>query len=125
MEAGGPQVDAFLLDWITSGPVKRKWFFEQRDGNCRGMASLCGSPLLASSHSCSSNCLRRLSWASGVWFSISKGTLKFVAQYVRTATAGTVPSHWTILRLRFCVVESGLGHTEQFCFDLPARFRPD
>jgi hypothetical protein len=37
---------------------------------------------LASSrlHLCASNCLRRLSWASDVRFSISIGTLKFVAQ---------------------------------------------
>lgn len=35
-----PQVDAFLLDWITRETLKREWFFEQRDGNCRLMASL-------------------------------------------------------------------------------------
>jgi CRISPR-associated endonuclease Cas1 len=40
MEAVRPQVDAFLLDWITREPLKREWFFEQRDGNCRLMASL-------------------------------------------------------------------------------------
>ncbi len=40
MEAVRPQVDAFLLDWIMREPLKREWFFEQRDGNCRLMASL-------------------------------------------------------------------------------------
>ena len=35
-----PQVDAYLLDWITRQPLKREWFFEQRDGNCRLMAGL-------------------------------------------------------------------------------------
>lgn len=40
MEAVRPQVDGFLLDWITREPLKREWFFEQRDGNCRLMASL-------------------------------------------------------------------------------------
>jgi CRISPR-associated endonuclease Cas1 len=40
MEPVRPQVDAFLLNWITREPVKRGWFFEQRDGNCRLMASL-------------------------------------------------------------------------------------
>jgi len=40
MEAVRPQVDAYLLDWITREPLKREWFFEQRDGNCRLMASL-------------------------------------------------------------------------------------
>ncbi len=40
MEAVRPQVDAFLVDWITRETLKREWFFEQRDGNCRLMASL-------------------------------------------------------------------------------------
>jgi CRISPR-associated endonuclease Cas1 len=40
MEAVRPQVDAFLLDWITREPLKRDWFFEKRDGNCRLMASV-------------------------------------------------------------------------------------
>jgi CRISPR-associated endonuclease Cas1 len=39
MEPVRPQVDAFLLDWITREPLRREWFFEQRDGNCRLMAS--------------------------------------------------------------------------------------
>jgi hypothetical protein len=33
-------VDAYLLDWITTQPLKREWFFEQRNGNARLMASL-------------------------------------------------------------------------------------
>jgi len=41
MEPVRPQVDAYLLDWIQRTPLKREWFFEQRDGNCRLMASLC------------------------------------------------------------------------------------
>jgi len=40
MEPIRPQVDAYLLDWITRQPLKREWFFEQRNGNCRLMASL-------------------------------------------------------------------------------------
>jgi CRISPR-associated endonuclease Cas1 len=39
MEPVRPQVDAFLLDWITHGMLKRAWLFEQRDGNCRLMSS--------------------------------------------------------------------------------------
>src|SRR5262249_43467621 len=39
MEAARPQVDACLLDWITRGPFRREWFFEQRDGSCRLMGS--------------------------------------------------------------------------------------
>ena len=40
MEAVRPQVDSYLLDWITREPLKRSWFFEQRDGNCRLMSEL-------------------------------------------------------------------------------------
>ena len=37
MEPVRPLVDSYLLDWLTRGPLKREWFFEQRDGNCRLM----------------------------------------------------------------------------------------
>jgi CRISPR-associated endonuclease Cas1 len=40
MEPVRPQVDAFVVDWITRDTLKREWFFEQRDGNCRLMAVL-------------------------------------------------------------------------------------
>ena len=39
MEPVRPQVDAYLLDWITRQPLNRGWFFEDRDGNCRLMAT--------------------------------------------------------------------------------------
>jgi len=39
MEPIRPRVDAYVLDWITRGPLRREWFFEQRDGNCRLMSS--------------------------------------------------------------------------------------
>ncbi len=35
MEPIRPRVDALLLDWLRRGPLQRKWFFEERDGNCR------------------------------------------------------------------------------------------
>lgn len=40
MEPVRPQVDSFLLDWITREPLKRSWFFEHRNGNCRLMSTL-------------------------------------------------------------------------------------
>lgn len=39
MEVVRPQVDAYLLEWIRRETLKREWFFEQRDGNCRLMGS--------------------------------------------------------------------------------------
>jgi CRISPR-associated endonuclease Cas1 len=35
MEPVRPQVDEFLLDRLRIAPLQRKWFFEERDGNCR------------------------------------------------------------------------------------------
>jgi hypothetical protein len=40
MEPVRPKVDAYLLDWISRSALKREWFLEQRDGNCRLMPSL-------------------------------------------------------------------------------------
>lgn len=37
MEVARPKVDAFVLDWIGHTPLRRSWFFEQSDGNCRLM----------------------------------------------------------------------------------------
>jgi len=39
MEPVRPKVDALLLKLLTSEQLRREWFFEQRDGNCRLMAS--------------------------------------------------------------------------------------
>jgi CRISPR-associated protein Cas1 len=51
MEPVRPQVDAYVLGWISREPIRREWFFEQRDGNCRLMASFAA----------------RLSETSGTW----------------------------------------------------------
>lgn len=40
MEPVRSEVDAYLLDWITRQPLRREWFSEQGDGNCRLTASL-------------------------------------------------------------------------------------
>jgi CRISPR-associated protein Cas1 len=40
MEPVRPQVDSYVLDWVMREPLSREWFFEQRSGNCRLMASL-------------------------------------------------------------------------------------
>ncbi len=39
MEPVRPMVDAYLLNWIGRETLKRDWFFEERDGNCRVMGS--------------------------------------------------------------------------------------
>jgi len=40
MEPVRATVDAFLLDWITRDLLKREWFTERPDGNCRLTSSL-------------------------------------------------------------------------------------
>jgi len=40
MEPLRPDVDACALQWIDRQPLKRSWFFEERNGNCRLMADL-------------------------------------------------------------------------------------
>jgi CRISPR-associated endonuclease Cas1 len=35
MEPVRPLVDAYLFDWLAKGPLKREWFLEERNGNCR------------------------------------------------------------------------------------------
>jgi CRISPR-associated endonuclease Cas1 len=37
MEMARPLVDIYVHDWITSESLRRDWFFEERDGNCRLM----------------------------------------------------------------------------------------
>ena len=39
MEPIRAQIDGYLLDWVTRQPLRREWFFEERDGNCRLMGS--------------------------------------------------------------------------------------
>jgi len=40
MEPIRPEVEGWLLDWITREPLKREWFFEEPNGTCRLMAPL-------------------------------------------------------------------------------------
>jgi CRISPR-associated endonuclease Cas1 len=39
LEPVRPRVDAYVIDSILSGPLRREWFFEERNGNARLMAS--------------------------------------------------------------------------------------
>ena len=34
-----PLVDEVVVDWMNRGPLRREWFFEQTNGNCRLMGS--------------------------------------------------------------------------------------
>jgi len=41
MEPIRPVVDAYLSKWISQFPLKRSWFFDERDGKYRLMADVC------------------------------------------------------------------------------------
>lgn len=45
MEAVRPQVDAYVLESITRGVLKREWFAERPNGNCRLSSGACHSTL--------------------------------------------------------------------------------
>ena len=38
MEVVRTHVDEYVLNWITKQTLRREWFFEEREGNCRLMA---------------------------------------------------------------------------------------
>lgn len=64
LEAVRPNVDDYVLDWILSQPLRREWFFEQRDGNCRLMATFA----------------RRLSETTQMWASAIAPIAEWVAR---------------------------------------------
>jgi len=70
MEAIRPQVDGYVLDWILTQPMRREWFFEQRNGNCRLMASFAV----------------RLTETSGVWARAVGPVAEWVAQQFWSTT---------------------------------------
>ena len=83
MEPIRPQVDAYLLDWVTRNPLKREWFVEQRDGNCRLMASLA----------------MRLSETAPMWRRAVAPITESVAQMFWTPAARRFESHRLPTRL--------------------------
>jgi len=70
MAAVRPSVDRYVLDWILSQPLRRDWFFEQRDGNCRLMASFAV----------------RLSQTAGVWGRAVAPVAEWVARQLWSTT---------------------------------------
>jgi hypothetical protein len=48
LEPARPQIEAWLLNWIASEPLRRSDFFETATGNCRLMSHLCREDSTAS-----------------------------------------------------------------------------
>jgi CRISPR-associated endonuclease Cas1 len=76
LEPVRPQVDSYLLDWLTKGTLRREWFLEQGNGNCRLMASLA----------------MRLSETAPVWGRTVAPVAEWVAQALWNSTRKTVPT---------------------------------
>lgn len=95
MEAVRPQVDAYLVDWLTREPLKREWFFEQRDGNCRLMGSFAA----------------RLSETAPTWGRAVAPFAEWVAQTLRTPNRKPVNRDKTVpTRLTQRRRSEGRGH---------------
>jgi CRISPR-associated endonuclease Cas1 len=71
MEAARPNVDAYVLDWFTRHLFSRRWFFEQRDGNCRLMSSFAA----------------QLSATASMW----RAAISPVAEWISRALWSTLP----------------------------------
>jgi CRISPR-associated endonuclease Cas1 len=78
MEPLRANVDEYVLRWIGRQPLKRNWFFEERNGNCRLMADL--TSLLAETAS---------TWARQV-APLAEWAAKEIASTTRTKT--TIPA---------------------------------
>jgi CRISPR-associated endonuclease Cas1 len=76
MEPVRVHVDAYLLDFITLQPLKRDWFFEQRNGNCRLMGSF--AKQLSGTASTWARAVAPIAeWvAQALWISAGKSTRK-------------------------------------------------
>jgi CRISPR-associated endonuclease Cas1 len=73
MEVGRPEVDSYVLRWFLTQPVRKDWFFEERNGNCRLMSSL----------AC------QLSDTSLLWARSVAPTAEWIAQKLNTARSGS------------------------------------
>lgn len=84
MEAVRSEVDRYVLRWVLQQPLRRDWFFERRDGNCRLMA-----PFAA-----------RLAETTPLWAKAVAPVVEWVAQQLWSTTrrrshADLPPTHLT------------------------------
>ena len=108
MEAVRPQIDGFLVDWVTRETLKREWFFEQRDGNCRLMSSLA----------------IRLSETAPTWGRAVAPIAEWVAQSLWTSARKTARRD-QILPTRLTQTRRSEGRGKQFVLDTKTASHPD
>lgn len=108
MEAIRPQIDGFLIDWVTRETLKREWFFEQRDGNCRLMSSLAG----------------RLSETAPTWGRAVAPIAEWVAQSLWTSARKTAGRD-RMLPTRLTQRRRSTGRGKEFVIDTKSAPHPD
>ncbi len=97
LEPARAQVDAYVIDWVTRQPLRREWFFEQRDGNCRLMGSFA----------------KQLSETSATWARAVAPIAEWVAQAFKTPNRKT-PSQGEIVPTRLTQRRRSEGRGNQF-----------
>jgi CRISPR-associated endonuclease Cas1 len=100
MEPVRPQVDAYFLDWITREPLKREWFFEQPNGNCRLLGSFAA----------------RLSETASTWGRAVAPLAEWVAQSLRTPSRKSSTKDETV-PTRLTQRRRSQGRGQQFILD--------
>jgi CRISPR-associated endonuclease Cas1 len=108
MEAVRPQIDGFLVDWVTRETLKREWFFEHRDGNCRLVASLAS----------------RLSETAPTWARAVAPVAEWVAQSLWTSARKTTRRD-QLLATRLTQRRRSEGRGKQFVPDAKTAPYPD
>ena len=107
MEPVRPQVDAYFIDWITREPLRKEWFFEQRNGNCRLLGSFAA----------------RLSETAPTWGRAVAPFAEWVAQTLRTPFHKSVSRDQTV-PTRLTQRRRSEGRGKQFVTDKTPAPRP-
>lgn len=100
-------VDAYVLDWVLREPLKREWFFEQRDGNCRLMGSFAA----------------RLSETAPTWGRAVAPFAEWVAQTLRAPNRTPANKDQTV-PTRLTQRRRSEGRGNEFVPDSPVAQRP-
>jgi CRISPR-associated protein Cas1 len=99
------QVDTYLLDWITRQPLRREWFVEQSDGNCRLTAMFAV----------------RLSETALIW----RRAMAPIAEWVASAIWSTIPKPDTPLATRLTQTNKREAKGASVQIPSPARRPPN
>ncbi len=100
MEPVRPAVDAYFLDWIARESLKKEWFFEQPNGNCRLLGSFA----------------TRLSETAPTWGRAVAPFAEWVAQSLRTPFRKPA-SRDQIVSTRLTQQRRSEGRGKQFVLD--------